>query len=142
MRYCLVVWTSFVTLLSSNALANQDYCREFTREVLIGGELQSAYGTTCLQPDGSWKILSEAEPEPVPQRPQRLVEQPSRKIIVRQPDTLIYEAQSYGYYGYYGYPYYGYPYRYGRDKHRDHFYRYHHRPGWEKHYEHHRKVLK
>ena len=31
-------------------------CREFQQEVTIGGQTEQAYGTACLQPDGSWKI--------------------------------------------------------------------------------------
>jgi hypothetical protein len=31
-------------------------CREFNTPVTIGGVEQQAYGTACLQPDGSWKI--------------------------------------------------------------------------------------
>jgi len=33
------------------------YCREFTQEIEIGGEVQEGYGTACRQPDGSWKII-------------------------------------------------------------------------------------
>ena len=33
-------------------------CREFQHTVTIGGRTQQAYGTSCLQPDGSWKIIS------------------------------------------------------------------------------------
>lgn len=36
----------------------QDYCREYTNNVKVGGRTQSSYGTACLQPDGSWKIVS------------------------------------------------------------------------------------
>ncbi len=32
------------------------YCREIIMEVVIDGVEQTAYGTTCRQPDGSWKI--------------------------------------------------------------------------------------
>ena len=32
------------------------YCREFQQQVTIGGRTQSAYGTACRQPDGSWQI--------------------------------------------------------------------------------------
>jgi surface antigen len=32
------------------------YCREFTRQALIGGRTQTVYGTACRQADGSWKI--------------------------------------------------------------------------------------
>ena len=33
------------------------YCREYQQSVTVGGELQSAYGTACRQPDGSWEII-------------------------------------------------------------------------------------
>ena len=33
------------------------YCREYQQTVTVGGELQSAYGTACRQPDGSWEIV-------------------------------------------------------------------------------------
>lgn len=32
------------------------YCREFQQTVTVGGQQQSAYGTACRQPDGTWKI--------------------------------------------------------------------------------------
>lgn len=38
----------------TDAAGNQ--CREFQQDVTIGGETEQAYGTACLQPDGSWKI--------------------------------------------------------------------------------------
>jgi hypothetical protein len=31
-------------------------CREFRQTVEIGGKSEDAYGTACLQPDGSWQI--------------------------------------------------------------------------------------
>ena len=34
------------------------YCREFNQKVTVGGQTQSAYGTACQQPDGSWKIIN------------------------------------------------------------------------------------
>jgi len=36
--------------------ATGDYCREFQTTVRIGGDTETAYGTSCRQPDGSWKI--------------------------------------------------------------------------------------
>ena len=33
------------------------YCREFQQEVVIDGRTESAYGTACRQPDGSWQIV-------------------------------------------------------------------------------------
>lgn len=34
------------------------YCREFQQTVQIGGQLEQAYGTACMQPDGSWQVTS------------------------------------------------------------------------------------
>ena len=33
------------------------YCREYQTTVTVGGREQSAYGTACQQPDGSWKVV-------------------------------------------------------------------------------------
>jgi len=32
-------------------------CREFQQTVTIGGRTEQAYGTACLQPDGSWELV-------------------------------------------------------------------------------------
>lgn len=34
------------------------YCREYQQTIVVGGKSQSAYGTACQQPDGSWEIVS------------------------------------------------------------------------------------
>lgn len=34
------------------------YCREFQQTVSIGGKAESAYGTACRQPDGTWKVVN------------------------------------------------------------------------------------
>jgi surface antigen len=34
------------------------YCREYQQTVTVGGQKQSAYGTACQQPDGSWEVVS------------------------------------------------------------------------------------
>ncbi|MBN8543348.1 MAG: hypothetical protein J0M34_03690 [Alphaproteobacteria bacterium] len=39
--------------------AHAEYCREFTKDVLVGGRLQQAYGTSCMQPDGAWQIVQQ-----------------------------------------------------------------------------------
>lgn len=43
-----------------------DYCREYTRTVYIGNRAQEAYGTACLQPDGSWMIVGEGLGNDIP----------------------------------------------------------------------------
>jgi surface antigen len=34
------------------------YCREYQQTIVVGGKQQSAYGTACRQPDGSWEVVS------------------------------------------------------------------------------------
>jgi len=34
------------------------YCREYQQTVMIDGKEESAYGTACRQPDGSWKVVN------------------------------------------------------------------------------------
>jgi surface antigen len=34
------------------------YCREYQQTIYVGGQQESAYGTACQQPDGTWKIVS------------------------------------------------------------------------------------
>ena len=34
------------------------YCREYRTTVDVGGKPESAYGTSCRQPDGSWQIIN------------------------------------------------------------------------------------
>ena len=36
--------------------ATGEYCREYQTTVTVGGKTESAYGTACRQPDGSWRI--------------------------------------------------------------------------------------
>jgi surface antigen len=38
--------------------AGGQYCREYQEKVVIDGKTNSAYGTACRQPDGSWKIVN------------------------------------------------------------------------------------
>lgn len=38
--------------------APQNYCREYTMTTMVGGRPVEAYGTACMQPDGSWRIVS------------------------------------------------------------------------------------
>jgi surface antigen len=38
--------------------AGDQYCREYTTTVTIGGKKESAFGTACRQPDGSWQVVN------------------------------------------------------------------------------------
>lgn len=57
--------TAALTGASIEARAS-DYCREYTRTVYIGARAQEAYGTACLQPDGSWMIVGEGLGNDIP----------------------------------------------------------------------------
>jgi hypothetical protein len=35
-----------------------EYCREYTKKVLVDGKEEMAYGTACLQDDGRWRIMN------------------------------------------------------------------------------------
>ncbi len=37
--------------------ATGEYCREYQTTVTVGGKTETAYGTACRQPDGSWRIV-------------------------------------------------------------------------------------
>ncbi len=36
----------------------EEYCREYQQTVTVGGKTETAYGTACRQPDGTWKITN------------------------------------------------------------------------------------
>ena len=38
--------------------ADGQYCREYTTTTRVDGVPRSSYGTACLQPDGSWRIVN------------------------------------------------------------------------------------
>jgi hypothetical protein len=42
---------------SDSGPGNGPYCREFQTTVVIDGQPQSAHGTACQQPDGSWVVV-------------------------------------------------------------------------------------
>jgi hypothetical protein len=48
----------YVVATRDGTSASGRYCREFQQEVTIGGRAEQAYGTACLNPDGSWEVVS------------------------------------------------------------------------------------
>ncbi len=38
--------------------ASGKYCREYQQTIYVGGQEETAYGTACQQPDGSWEIVN------------------------------------------------------------------------------------
>ena len=61
-----IVWNNPESGNSGTYVATRDgtdpntghYCREYQQTIVVGGKQQSAYGTACRQPDGSWEIVS------------------------------------------------------------------------------------
>lgn len=57
-----IVWneagrTGSVTPVRDGMTPDGRQCREFQQQVTIGGKKQDAYGTACLQPDGTWEVV-------------------------------------------------------------------------------------
>lgn len=46
-----------VTAVRDGYTTDGRQCREFQQEVTINGRRTQAYGTACLQPDGSWQVV-------------------------------------------------------------------------------------
>jgi surface antigen len=44
-------------LPSSTVAPQQQPCREYQSTAVIDGRPQATFGTACLQPDGSWRIV-------------------------------------------------------------------------------------
>lgn len=57
-------WTNPRTSISYTVVPTRSYdtptglCREYTVDALIGGQPQKVWGTACLQPDGSWRVVN------------------------------------------------------------------------------------
>jgi hypothetical protein len=97
---CVVHQVPVATPVSAAAPApamQDQNCREFQDTVTVGGAQQRAYGTTCQQPDGSWRIVAPPSTSPPP------------TVAIAAPAAV----PAYPAYPYYPYPYYGYPAYYG-----------------------------
>ncbi len=49
---------TFIPTRDGTNTATGEYCREYQTTVNVGGKAESAYGTACRQPDGSWRIAN------------------------------------------------------------------------------------
>jgi len=45
-----------VTPVQTFQSSSGNYCREFQQQIMVGGRSETAYGTACRQPDGTWQI--------------------------------------------------------------------------------------
>lgn len=113
MKKYTIMLTTIMILTAGSALAqtalqpgqavprndpNGVYCREYTQQVVIGGERRSSYGTACQQPDGDWKIVTTDQPE-IQQQTQ--VEYVSPPEYISQPRYVMPPVAYYEPYPYY-----------------------------------------
>ncbi|PZQ48850.1 MAG: hypothetical protein DI551_00520, partial [Micavibrio aeruginosavorus] len=88
-----------ITLTAGEAKAYaNDYCREYTRTVTVGNRVQDAYGTACLQPDGSWMIVGEGLNNNVPYQGENvtyIVNDNNRYVV---PPRVVYYERAPSYY--------------------------------------------
>lgn len=48
-----------VTAVRDGQTPDGRQCREFQQTVTIGGKKEEAYGTACMQPDGTWQVVNQ-----------------------------------------------------------------------------------
>ncbi len=92
-------------MMPSDAKAyGNDYCREYTRTVYIGSRMEEAYGTACLQPDGSWMIVGEGLDNNIPNnvsnvdyviRDNNRYVTPQRVVYYANPRVVYHQQPSY-----------------------------------------------
>ncbi len=125
------------------------YCREFTKDIVVGGRVQQGYGTACQQPDGSWQVVNEAVPDPIANSAPIYAEPVYTAPVYNS--APVYVEPRYGYETYYApYPRRNYSSfsisigdgwkRHGHRRHRGHGWGHHKRHGHHKHgWGHHRR---
>lgn len=57
-KYLLAAGLMALPFSFPNSAQAREYCREYTKTIRVGGQMESGYGTACLQPDGAWEIVS------------------------------------------------------------------------------------
>ena len=110
----------FATLLvmASNTARAEEYCREFTKDIAVGGKQQEGYGKACWREDGSWEIKAKNQHNASFSAPYKSENKP------------IQEVNYYG--GYSSEPYKLFSYFYGNRHDGHQYYKDHHR--YKKHY--------
>lgn len=72
------------------ANSDEEYCREFTQIIEVGGRKEEGYGTACQQPDGSWKIVKESGLEAEGEGDYYV---DNKRVYVEPATTVIYERR-------------------------------------------------
>lgn len=95
---------------TAQAAPGDSYCREYTKAVSVGGLPQQGYGTACMQPDGSWEMVTTENAAYNAPRPMQAVQMVHTTTPVIYTTPIHYRSHGhYRPYGYYHYPYYNRP---------------------------------
>lgn len=108
--------------VTTPAQANDNYCRDFNQKIKINDQWEQAYGRACLQPNGTWEIVSSSSGH-------RDDRQTTNYVIHK---TYTHTAPfRIGLYWGDGYHYHGRSYRHKNHKYHHHGHAYHHhkKPG-------------
>ncbi len=49
--------TAYAVTPTKTYMHQERYCREYQTEVVVGGNIEKAYGTACRKPDGQWEVV-------------------------------------------------------------------------------------
>lgn len=97
--------------LAPSEASAEEYCREYTRTISVGGRIQEGYGQACLMPDGDWRIRNEQVRyvtretsvyenfnQPVYYAPERVYyrNQPVRVVFVNPPRRQVFHNHGWG----------------------------------------------
>jgi surface antigen len=47
--------------VTRDGYAGNKYCREFQQTITVNGQVENAWGITCQEPDGSWRIVPQGQ---------------------------------------------------------------------------------
>lgn len=83
--------------MGGTANATEEYCREYTKTIYIGGKAQEGYGSACMKPDGSWEFVNESN-EIIPNQPMALPMQRRNVSTVIYYNDLDYYLRPFGWY--------------------------------------------
>lgn len=112
-------------LFAGDAKAEHGQCREYTKNISIGGRLEIGYGRACLQPDGAWEIVSLSGQGDARQMMREhirddLYDRSDDRVIVIDREVPVYRQPIYYYEPAPRYYYPAYPVFYGKPWHKKH----------------------
>lgn len=109
----IVAITALPSFVSSTAKAqdvSESYCREYTKDITVGGKEVEGYGRACRQPDGSWRIVKLEGPDKVRKGVREFIREDLKELGSKERNERVVIIDRRG--DYYNGPYYGHKKRY------------------------------